>query len=899
LKTRINIGIGVSTRRSTRIVDGGAYGSHALHLDKDFCWSGSFRIPPGAKVTLSASVRAVADKAHVHFFLVPNARGAGVEPFRVFWGKSGVGQDITSREWKRLSWDIDIPGPDFAWASLQWWDRKGWMLFPTGENIEIDGISITLDGSGKDAYIPFSPVEITTEASNLPGYNPTCNILDPTTPIALTTLLSNPGTTARNATVRWQLLDYTGQRVFAELGSKTLVLKPNDTQRLVTTVPLTAKGLMIARATVCDANGTRLGSSDQPLTVLAFPKRATKPDPTERFGGSFATSEAGTFLVADMQHVGFAWSRWYPCTDWPRIQPDAGDRWNWPDQQVDDLESHGFSLNAVIYNGMPKWAQGTHPYLPKDMESWKADDPRWSDLTIETSYDRFVKALVTHFKNRSIAWEVANEPLWQKWDPALYARFVERTYRIVKSICPTGKVMTDGCYGIDELHRGFLAHGGNQFHDVFTFHNYGASGYFATGDQVRAMHDAFKTAGKDVEVWFNEGWTHWPSSEDTPAWSVFADRGPVQVVNEAVRCTAETFAAGMNKLILFHLGYTHQGRSWWDWNGDGTVLFDDAHQPTVAVGAFNVLIDQLGRSTHVASVRGTNTTWHTFQDDRNHRGVAVAWGDDAGATLSLGATDLQMMDVMGNCDALPANGGTTAVTFSHPGQPFYIFTSRSSSGTELAKLLAPFEKPNVLLAEGVYGLPSDWLAQGKSGNPYVYKGKPIWRLGRVYPPDLKKSDNYRDFTEWLPAEVKWFDAKDSSGGNPAASLDGGLRMTGIAPWKGGDQTKPSCLSFIAPIAATYDLDGVLHSERWTGNGGSWLEVVVLDRAKGTARSLQRLPLPDRLDTAVRVEGITLASGEELALVYGIDGMFTGAGCTFPKLTIRQVVGHADVNAPPH
>ena len=72
-------------QKNTRIVDGGVYGSHALRIDKDFCWSGSFRIPPGARVTLSASVRAEADKAHVHFFLVPHARGAGVEPFRVFW----------------------------------------------------------------------------------------------------------------------------------------------------------------------------------------------------------------------------------------------------------------------------------------------------------------------------------------------------------------------------------------------------------------------------------------------------------------------------------------------------------------------------------------------------------------------------------------------------------------------------------------------------------------------------------------------------------------------------------------------------------------------------------------------------------------------------------------------
>ncbi len=66
-----------------------------------------------------------------------------------------------------------------------------------------------------------------------------------------------------------------------------------------------------------------------------------------------------------MQQVGFAWSRWYPCTDWPVIQKDGADKWNWPDKQVDDMESHYFSLNAVIYNGMPDWAKGKHPYLPR------------------------------------------------------------------------------------------------------------------------------------------------------------------------------------------------------------------------------------------------------------------------------------------------------------------------------------------------------------------------------------------------------------------------------------------------------------------------------------------------------------------------------------------------------
>ena len=48
---------------------------------------------------------------------------------------------------------------------------------------------------------------------------------------------------------------------------------------------------------------------------------------------------------------------------------------------------------------------------------------------------------------------------------------------------------------------------------------------------------------------------------------------------------------------------------------------------------------------------------------------------------------------------------------------------------------------------------------------------------------------------------------------------------------------------------------------------------------------------------MHLAGVALALGEELTLVYSVDGMFTGAGCTFPKLRVRQVVGHADANAP--
>ena len=58
-----------------------------------------------------------------------------------------------------------------------------------------------------------------------------------------------------------------------------------------------------------------------------------------------------------------------------------------------------------------------------------------------------------------------------------------------------------------------------------------------------------------------------------------------------------------------------------------------------------------------------------------------------------------------------------------------------------------------------------------------------------------------------------------------------------------------------------------------------------------------MSVPDRQEVPLRIDGVALAAGEKLALVYGVDGMFIGAGCTFPKL--RLVIGRADTNALKH
>ena len=878
--------------------DNAPFGSTYLHINKEYLYSGSFCIAPASTVTVGATVRSAGEKSHIYIYLVPNSPRIGKEPFKVFWGKSGFGSDVTSKDWKRQSWTVTVPGAD--WWKEGWWDNQGWMIFLCGDNLDVDGVAVTLGTAAKEKYVPYSPIEVATVAQ-IPGDKlKHWNLLDAGQTIPMITLIHNPGD--KPAPVRWshQILDYTGVKAFATVAGAESVLAPGETREVAWQAPLAGKGLQLARSIVTDTSGKELGRSDQPLTVLAFPKSTERtPDQAERFG--YSLCDVGpppwTQIYDALARIGFSWSRWHPQLAWSGIQPDAADQWKWPDAVLDELQKRGCSYNVTL-NGIPGWAKGKLAMLPKDMEAWNAKDPRWDDLTTLTSWDRFVKAAVERYGNgkRSVIWEIVNEPTFEKWDPDIYTRFIVRTSRLIKSVDPKAQVMIDGVYGLDWISHAVIDRGGAKHLDLFSFHQYGGSGWYTSSEQVSGIHEAFKAAGHDVGVWMNEGWTCWPSSDDTPAWSVFSGRSPIQVVHESVACTADAIAGGMDKVIMFNTAHHNPGRSWWDWGGDGQCIWDDNGQPTVAVGAFNVLADQLSLAKWVGTVRSKNAVIHVFQDERNKRGVAVAWGTDARVEFQFKAANLVRMDVMGNTEPLAPRDGIATLALTDVNRPWYIY-DQSLSGAQLLALFKPFEKPNVVLAPGVYGLPEDWAAKGKEGNPYLFNGKPIWRVGRVWPPDLTKAECFYDFPEWVPDSHGWFENAHSQGGHPIAVVGTVKSISTSAPWQGGDGTKPSTISFVAPHAGKFEMSATLREDRWTGNGATWIVFAALDRAGKKVRTVQpRKEIQNQTDTPVSAQA-QLAANEELVLIFGVDAMYTAAACQLNHFTVREIVGDADINAP--
>ena len=142
-------------------------------------------------------------------------------------------------------------------------------------------------------------------------------------------------------------------------------------------------------------------------------------------------------------------------------------------------------------------------------------------------------------------------------------------------------------------------------------------------------------------------------------------------------------------------------------------------------------------------------------------------------------------------------------------------------------------------------------------------------------------------------QAKWFAEKNSHGGNPAASVKNGVRITAVTQWKGGDPVKPSALVFKAPVKGTYTLSSLMNAKRWSGKAKIFLELVKINRDKNLAIKVHEMSIENAKDFTLKKE-VELEENEELAIVFKVDkGMFTGAGLVFKELEITQASEKVD------
>ena len=865
------------------LVKDGKVGDYALRIAKGNVMSAPFVAERGRDFTVSLWVRGE-QPGKVAVQMPPSAREVGTKSKRLWMRESEQSADITT-EWKRVSftWPADVPQDGF-------WPQPHYLLQIGGcdEPILIDGVTVTKGREGTPDYVPRRAAEVVAECTNLPGYAGAAgNLFEKGATAAMAAHVSNPGSAAREVTVRWQLVDYEGEQTLGAPVEKRITLGAGKTIAETTPLKLTHTGMVLARLSVLDENGALLDKSDFPLTSLPYPKAAPKPDSRERFGGSFA---GGTQMIQKLQRIGFGWTRWYPETKWHNFQKQAGAPFDWHDDSFATAQSHGLSQHVVLYGWPPGLMDKEHSGqpLPLDMQ-WPADDPRWEDPSIETAWDKYVRAAVRNFRGQSVVFEIENEPEFDQWEQHQpeYARFTIRTARLIKQTDPKAQVMVNNSYGIPSALNAalFRVKDGLKHVDVVSWHDYHA-GWLSDAQGIRRMRQNLDEAGgKHVEIWFNEGWAFTNTAVDEPI--ACTHLTAAQSTNAHACSVAEMTVAGQEKTILFHTGYEQHGMSFWDYSGPGTCLWDWYGNPLPLVGMWNVLNHHIGTSDEVGFVRPPGANLCIFQDRRNGRGVVIAYADreakedavvDTSALSGGSGGSLIAEDIMGNTAPAPKT-----LMLAKSGRPVLLYAAAKTPGTTfLAALEALDRKHAGFVTQGGaaprWNLPAAWegTAKGKStGNPIAAADRPVWRLDRLFPEDALMAANY---SPMIWDGTKWAAPDRTHAGHPSATVENGnINLAAMGPWNGGDLNfaKVPALAFIAPAGGLYQIRGTARAKPWEGGAETY---PLSFRKKDTQRTaeLRSLQLPRDGRPVPFTVAAELAAGHELLVVPMLRGLHHNA-----------------------
>ena len=870
-------------------------GEFALRIAKGNVMSAPFVAVRGEPMTVSFFVKGE-KPGRVGVQMPPSAREPGTKAHRLWQREAEQSAEITT-EWQRVAftWKADVP-PDGFWPNPHYLVQIGGFDQP----ILIDGVTVTVGKDGTPAYVPRHEVEVVAECTNLPGWDGAAgNAFEKGATAQVVAHVSNLSKLEEKFRVRWQLFDYEGEKPAGPMVEKEIVVRSGKTVSETVPLKLTASGCVFARVEVHYAALSKVehrtswvDSSEIPLTSLPYPKAAVKPDYRERFGGSFAGREQ---MLQKYQRLGFGWTRWFPETKWQFFQKKKGDDFNWHDADFDLAARYGVAQHVVLYGWPPGLMDKEHSGqpLPLDMQ-WSANDPRWDDLKIETAWDKFVKAAAVHFKSRAIIFEIENEPEFDKWDKfkTEYAKFTIRTARLLRATDPAAKIMVNNVYGIPSgLNAEFFKLGGLRHIDAISWHDY-HEGWLSDAQGIRRMRQNMDEAGgKNVELWFNEGWAFTNTAVDEPI--ACTHLTAAQSTNAHACSVAEMTIAGQEKTILFHTGYEDHGQSFWDYSGPGTLLWDWYGYPLPLVAMWNVLNHHIGLSERTGFVRPPGANFCIFQDLRNGRGVIVAYADreakaDAIVELPDFGAALVAEDIMGNPGAAPRK-----LTLSKTGRPVLLYTAAKTPGKTFLAALAPLDRKNasfVTTAPGAapsFHLPPVWEGKTKGeseGSIALANGKPIWKLEQLWPDDWKKRENFRPMT-WTGTD--WNVQEGGFGGQPDANLKDGALTFGTRASHGAKDDdrhlRTAGLTFVAPQAGIYALHGSAAAKMWDSKNKTVLHL--LKKTAGGVEKIGGLAIENGGDVSLEGQTVPLSAGEELTLLPQIDGAFAGGDCKLKDFSI--------------
>ena len=864
-------------------------GEFALRIGKGNIMSAPFVADRGQTMTVSFWVKGE-KPGRVGVQMPPSAREVGTKAKRLWMHEAEQSAEVGT-DWKRVSftWPADVPADGF-WPTPHYLVQIGGYDQP----ILIDGVTVTAGDKGTPDYVSRTILEATVECPDLPGYEENGNLLEAGKPVTLVAHVFNASlNSGQPCYFQWVVQDYEGNLLWSSR-EEPIAIPVGKTITRKTSLKLPAKGTVlvgcVARPSMEPPIDWKWDASLIPLTTLPYPKHATKPDFRERFGGSFAGSRK---MLEKYQRLGFGWTRWFPETKWHNFQPAKDAPFRWFDEEFDLAAKHGVSQHVVLY-GWPEGLMdppGGHP-LPRDMR-WKADDPRWEDLTVETAWDKFVKAAAEHFKGGSIIFEIENEPEFDHWENlhAEYAKFTIRTAKLIRATDPKARIMVNNVYGIPSpVNAAFFKAGGLKHIDVVSWHDY-HEGWLTDAQGIKKMRQNMDEAGgKNVEIWFNEGWAYTNTAVDEPI--ACTSLTSAQSTNAIACSVAEMSAAGQKKTILFHTGYEDHGQSFWDYSGPGTLLWDWYGFPLPLVAMWNVYNHHISLSDEVGFVRPPGANFTIFQDQRNGKGVMIAYADrNAQNHVTVNLPDIGAPwiaeDIMGNAAPCPGK-----LVLSKTGRPVILYTNAKTAGSVFLSKLEPLDRKHagfvVTGAKSAWKLPATWEGGHvgtPDGNPLTHSGKAVWRLDMVWPDDPAMVANY------LPMKwdgTSWRMKEHDAGGQPAVKVsDGNVEFAVRGPWTGVPGQRIAGLAFIAPESGRWRMTGKATSKPWTGGATAFkLGVFKKDSQRSASQTVLELPR-DGSPVALDVT-LDLSAGHEAVLLPLMPDWHNATNTRVSNLIVEKV-----------
>ena len=877
-------------QKGKEIAKGGKNGEYAYQINEGYSFSAPMMLDRDQTYTISLWAKSIGEKGSVSIGLPPMARETAANAKRVFASGASKSTPIGS-QWTRVSvsFRTDVKPNGF-------WPKPSYGVTLSGGKdspILVDGVTVVKGTEGTADYIPRAAIEVVADPTNLPGYRGAGgNMYKKGATATLDGYISNPGDKTQDVLVRWQLMDYEGEMAHAEPIDTKISLKAGETKVVPVSLPLTANGTVIARVTALTADGVKIDSSDLPITSLPYEKAATVPNYEERFGGSFA---GGVECLDRMQRIGFGWTRWWANQKWQDYEPTQG-HFEWSNDKFQEAFDRGISCHVVLY-GWPEWIMDKGHPLPRDMR-WKADDPKWDDLSVETAWDKYVKAAVENFRGKSVVFQIANEPGHDKWMKdgnnfaAEYVKFNHRTARLIKQTDPKAQVSVNNVYLNPSSVNGPLL-GAKNFEDfdVWSWHDYRAG---RLGDQtmMKRMLGMLKGANAEhLEVWFTEGWAFTNTLVDQPPGPTH--QTSIESTHAIMNSVAELTACGHDKMVLFHLMYGQHGMSFWDYSGPGVMIYDWYSYPTALVGGWNVLNHHIGLSEQIGFTRPPGGNFCVFTDKRNNRGVMIAFADvnaKEDATIELPIEGLTAEDIQGNPVKLDGN----KLTLSKTGRPVILFTAAGGNGKPLLAALEPMDRKHlgfVSTGEGgakFYKLPDIWEGEAKKsseGNPAMSGDKPVWRVDHLFPTDAIMPANYKPMV-W--GNQRWEAPDHNHGGHPSLELkDGILRMGTMGPWNGEKNfKKQTALSFIVPESGQYKIKFTAKSDPWGGTTAD-AYISLMKRDEQRVGEIKKFALKaNKTPVEVEIE-VDAAMGHELVILTEMPNSNGSTNVTVSDLTVTK------------